>query len=825
MENNETLSVSTPAMKQWKQIKEKYPDHLILFRMGDFYEMFYDDAKEGSKILGIALTKRGTTEKVPLAGIPVKSLEMYMKKLVESNKKIVIVEQLEDPKTAKGVVKRGVFKEITPGTISFSDLLNEQENNYLAIIHYNERFFLLLADISTRDLLYFHSASFEDILVKLLLYKPKEILLDKNFNLDVFQDHKDEFYFTFLDFSEFDKVEQEITFSDDYSQQLLETFAVLYNYVKKTQLVDNVYFKSPQSLSNEKYMYLDDITIYNLDLIRNSYTNSEKGSLLEAINGCVTSFGNRLLRRIIVQPLIDIKEINKRHNLVEYLTNNVVILESIRSILKEFFDLERIVGRINNNTAKAQDLIQLKYSLNKYKELFSYLENIKVYIDFEDPKFLEELIDFLEKSINDDYTLDYIIKPGYNEELDELRNIKNSAEEYIKNIEALEKERTGIVNLKVKYNSVFGFFIEVPKGQIDKVPKNYIRKQTLVNAERYITPELKDFEIKYLSAEERIKELEEFLFKEIVDKSKTYSSLILSISDKLAYLDVLSGFATIALNYNYVRPVFQSNDIIILEGRHPVVERTTNFVSNDTYLEDKQIHIITGPNMSGKSTYLRQVAIIQLLAQIGSFVPAKYAKLCLVDAIFTRIGARDNVAYGESTFMVEMKETGNILNKATKNSLIILDEVGRGTSTYDGISLAWSIIEYILFKIQAKTLFATHYHVLTHMEELYHNVKNYHTLIEESENGIIFKRKIVEGGLDKSYGIEVAKLAKLPQYVIDRAYLLQKAFEKYDNMKDNVIRALYSVYEEDRKKITKEEKKKEDVEKNKKLDDWFKNNH
>lgn len=824
MENNETLSVSTPAMKQWKQIKEKYPDHLILFRMGDFYEMFYDDAKEGSKILGIALTKRGTTEKVPLAGIPVKSLEMYMKKLVESNKKIVIVEQLEDPKTAKGVVKRGVFKEITPGTISFSDLLNEQENNYLAIIHYNERFFLLLADISTRDLLYFHSASFEDILVKLLLYKPKEILLDKNFNLDVFQDHKDEFYFTFLDFSEFDKVEQEITFSDDYSQQFLETFSVLYNYVKKTQLVDNVYFKTPQNLSNEKYMYLDDITIYNLDLIRNSYTNSEKGSLLEAINGCVTSFGNRLLRRIIVQPLIDIKEINKRHNLVEYLTNNVVILESIRSILKEFFDLERIVGRINNNTAKAQDLIQLKYSLNKYKELFSYLENIKAYIAFEDPKFLEELINFLEGSINDDYTLDYIIKPGYNEELDELRNIKNSAEEYIKNIEALEKERTGIVNLKVKYNSVFGFFIEVPKGQIDKVPKNYIRKQTLVNAERYITPELKDFEIKYLSAEERIKELEDFLFKEIVDKSKTYSSLILSISDKLAYLDVLIGFATIALNYNYVRPVFQSNDIIILEGRHPVVERTTNFVSNDTHLEDKQIHIITGPNMSGKSTYLRQVAIIQLLAQIGSFVPAKYAKLCLVDAIFTRIGARDNVAYGESTFMVEMKETANILNKATKNSLIILDEVGRGTSTYDGISLAWSIIEYILFKIQAKTLFATHYHVLTHMEELYHNVKNYHTLIEESENGIIFKRKIVEGGLDKSYGIEVAKLAKLPQYVIDRAYLLQKAFEKYDNMKDNVIRALYSVYEEDRKKITKE-KKKEDVEKNKKLDDWFKNNH
>ncbi|MEM4500310.1 MAG: DNA mismatch repair protein MutS [Candidatus Woesearchaeota archaeon] len=812
--------MSTPAMKQWRQVKEKYPDHLVLFRMGDFYEMFYDDAKEGARILGITLTKRGTKEEVPLAGIPAKSLDLYLKKLVENNKKVVIVEQVEDPKLAKGVVKRDIFKELTPGTIAFSELLNEKENNYLGTLYMEIKdhgnrpendYYLVFGDILTGDYFIYFSTDLESVAEKIALYEIKELLIDKKYyDFAKSQNFLKDVFITAVDFNSlikevsfFEEVEKKISDIVDnilnnfkgeldvHYDNFAFAFKVFFSYIKKTQRVDSFNVKKLHSLKDSKYMYLDESTIRNLDLIKNSYTGDEKGTLYEVLNATLTPFGARLLKRIILQPLLDLKEINKRLQIVEFFVNNVVLLESVRDLLKEFFDIERIAGKINNNTAKVQDLLMLKHSLKVYRELYTYLTQLSMFFEFENPSNFESLFQLLQDSLNEDYSQDYVIKEGYCEELDELRKIKDSADDFLREFERKEKERTGIQNLRVKYNSIFGFFIEVPRGQISKVPANYIRKQTILNAERYITQELKEFENKYLSAEERIKEIEESLLDEILEKCKVYVHSILSLSEKLAFLDVFGSFAKIALNHNYTKPIFEGRDIIIIGGRHPIVERYTDFVSNDTHLFDREIIILTGPNMSGKSTYLRQVGLIQIMAQIGSFVPAKYAKLPLVDALFTRIGARDNVVYGESTFMVEMKETANILKNATQNSLIILDEVGRGTSTYDGISLAWSIVEYILFHLGSKTLFATHYHVLTQMETLYNRIKNYHTKVIEKGDEIIFERKIAEGGLDKSYGIHVAKLAGLPSEVINRAMLLQKAFEKYDNLKNNVIRSLY----------------------------------
>ncbi len=785
--------MATPAMKRWHEIKQQYPDHILLFRMGDFYETFYEDAEKTSKILGITLTKRGMKEKIPLAGIPHHALEQYLKKFVDANQKVVIVEQLENPKLVKGIVKRGVVRVITPGTVVFQELLEQESNNYIASVFYSSDYSVVLADVSTGSIIINSFNTESEIEDFFKIYEPKEILVPDFFSFKTSSDSNSAIFNATITKSssyslDYCKSIVLPLFSTKFSDNEIVALGMLLDYVKKTQNSDLSYFKEPTRIN--KAMFLDDATVSNLELLKNSYDNTSRNTLFSALKDTETAFGARLLRNFILQPLTDVSEINSRLDLVEYFVNDVVALKETKELLSQMYDIERLISKFNNHNVKPFDVVALKNSLKLYFDLYSILHSK---LDLPNPEVFNTIIELVENAIKEEPSNDFngeVIKKGYNKELDDLREIKYGVSDWLKNFEMNEKKKTGINNLRVKYNKVFGFFVEVPKGQVSKVPEKYVRKQTLVNVERFITPELKELETKYFGAEERISVLEAELFDEIVSKISPYSKIILKVSQKIAYIDVLAGFAKLALEHSYIRPEFNPKDIKLIKSRHVVVERNVDFVPNDVDLKSGHLHIITGPNMSGKSTYMRQIALIQIMAQIGSFVPAEYASLPLVDAVFSRIGARDNIASGESTFMVEMKETANILKKATSRSLIILDEIGRGTSTYDGISIAWAVCEYILNEIKAKTLFATHYHVLTHLSSMYGNVENYHTLIKETKDGIEFVRKIQTGGLDKSYGIEVARLAGLPLFVIERARMLQSGFERYDNLKDNVVKVI-----------------------------------
>ncbi len=810
----------SPMMQHYMEKKEEYKDCILFYRLGDFYEMFFDDAITASRELEITLTGRacGLEERAPMCGVPFHAAEMYIAKLISKGYKVAICEQLEDPKTAKGIVKRDVIRVVTPGTVIESNLLDEKKNNFIMSIVKKGLFFgIAVCDVSTGDFLatqITEENNFEKLLDEIARFMPAEIVTNKmmyesekeiarikdRINVCISNVEEDSFS------EEIDFLEKMYTFKNETGSGLKDNlFAIaaingLTSYLNATQKIKLDHINTIQLYKTTKYMALDVNARRNLELTDRMRDKSKKGTLLWVLDKTATSMGGRMLRRWINDPLVDVKEINERLEAVKELKENMILRGDILETLNRVYDIERLAGRISYGNANARDLISLKSSLSKLPELKTELSQTnskmlkKLYSDLDELKDVTELI---EKSIVDEPPITIkeggIIKTGYSEEIDECKRAAIEGKSWLVNIEAKEKELTGIKNLKVGYTKVFGYYIEVTKSFLKQVPTDrYIRKQTLTGAERFITEELKSIEDKVLGAEERIVTLEYDEFVKIRTKISSQIERIQKSSTVVAIVDVLNDFANIAEDYEYCMPkVDEEDEILIKEGRHPVIERMIDngsFVENDTYLNrrDDRLSIITGPNMAGKSTYMRQVALITLMAQIGCFVPASSAKIGVVDKIFTRVGASDDLSMGQSTFMVEMSEVANILKNATKNSLVILDEIGRGTSTYDGLAIAWAVAEYIADtnNIGCKTLFATHYHELTSLEEKLEGVKNYQIAVKEKGEDVIFLRKIIPGGTDESYGIHVAKLAGAPKKMLTRANEILKTLEKKVKIKE-----------------------------------------
>ena len=793
----------TPLMRQYTEIKKDYQDSILFFRLGDFYEMFYEDAKTASKELGLTLTKRNKKMDVPLAGIPYHSAASYVAKLVNKGYKVAICEQVEDPKEVKGIVKREVIRVITPGTIIDTDYLDEKNNNYLmGILIKDKSIGISYVDITTGE---FKTSKLEG---KNLLYKllgeinkifPKEILIDEkslNFLQGELQSNRilEKINITKVQtmrnpekyLLEYFEIQSLDSFGIKNNDDIISVCAMTLKYVVDLQKGNELPIRKISYVSTEKIMELNLTTQRNLDIVEN-YNRNDSGTLLGVLDYCKNSMGSRFLKKIIKNPTLNIEEIHKRQNDIEYFINEVLVREEVREKLKDIYDIERIIGKLTLETVNGRDLVALKESIKNILEIYKVLiKNNSNILDLEVDKLID-VYNLIDKVIVDEPPFSVreggIIKSNYNEELDELRNIAEHGQDYLLKIETEEREKTGIKGLKIKYNKVFGYFIEITKANIDLVPDYYIRKQTLVNAERYIVPELKEYEDKILNAKNRISTLEYYLFKEIVGDIKNYTEMLQELSNKIAYLDVISNFAYIAIKNNYVKPeIVEDGEIEILGGRHPIVEQLIpagEFVKNKVLLNDnKDFIILTGPNMSGKSTYMKQIALIIIMAHIGSYVPADYAKISLVDKIFTRIGASDDLITGQSTFMLEMSEVANILNSATDKSFIILDEIGRGTSTFDGISIASAITEYIHDKVKAKTIFATHYHELTELGERLKRAANFRIEVQEKDNKIKFLREIVQGGADKSYGIEVARLAGLPKEILTNSKKILNILEE-----------------------------------------------
>ncbi len=796
----------TPLMKQYNGIKVKYPDAILLFRVGDFYETFGEDAVKASKILGIVLTKRanGSASHIELAGFPHHSIDSYLPKLVRAGYRVAICDQLEDPKLVKGIVKRGITELVTPG-VSFNDkILNHQQNNFLASIHFNkEQAGIALCDVSTGEFLVAEgNLNYIEKLVQ--NFKPNEILFEKNKRNQLNDLISDKFYSFGLD---------DWAFTYDYGYESLikhfETVSLkgfgieglnnaisacgaILHYLNDTKHDKLKHITNVSRINEEQFVWLDKFTIRNLELYNTNHENGK--SLIDVIDKTVSPMGSRLLKRWLALPLKNLEAINERLNAVTYYVEESDNRFEIISLLKEVGDLERLISKVAALRVNPRELVQLKKSLQliaQLKEKLITTNNITLQkiADQLNPCVL--IIEALEEQLNNDAPVNVlkgdVINKGFNAELDELRNIAYSGKDYLLKIQQQEIEKTGISSLKISYNNVFGYYLEVTNLHKNKVPVDWIRKQTLTNAERYITPELKTYEEKILGAEEKITAIEVKLFENLVRSIEEYIQPIQLNAVLLAKLDVLCGFATLACDNGYNRPVLNNEFAIdIKEGRHPVIEKQLpvgiEYVSNSVFLDNDstQLIMITGPNMSGKSALLRQTALIVLLAQMGSYVPAQQANLGLVDKIFTRVGATDNISSGESTFMVEMNETASILNNLSDRSLVLLDEIGRGTSTYDGISIAWSISEYIHNqpKNRAKTLFATHYHELNEMTNLFPRIKNFNVSVKESNNKIIFLRKLQEGGSEHSFGIHVARMAGMPKIVIDRANVILKKLER-----------------------------------------------
>jgi DNA mismatch repair protein MutS len=792
-------------MKQYQGFKKQYPDKIILFRMGDFFETFGEDAKLTSKALNITLTKRDRKKNATLlAGFPHKALDQYLPKLIEAGYCVVIVDQLEDPKLAKGIVKRGVVRVVTPGTLDGNEASNIKDSYLLAIYTEKKETSIALCDISTGKFLLINNSSVKDPFKHVLAsYDPVEALLlegEEKMNVGEIpiqfmqkglknKKYAQEIIKKFYDV----KNTQSLDIQEDSVD--LVPVAMIIQYIEETQLMDPSHINKPKRVSLNKTMILDAFTINNLELVANSYTGDFANSLFSVIDKTQTPMGRRLLYSWILNPLIEKKGIDQRIQLVDKLVKNRNVLEKVIENLSEVNDIERIVGKIGLSRVNARDMKALQESLKNTLNILQVLQKeLKVVYKQVDRKLIKELIEKINSTIIENPPLSItegaIIKDGFNKELDELRSLTGDSKTWIKEFEKEEKEKTKISSLKVSFNKVFGYYIEVTKTHQDKVPDRYIRKQTLVNSERYITEQLKEKENIILNAQEKIYELEYELFNDFRNTFTAHIQDLQNLSSIVAKIDVLAGFATLANESSYVKPeIFEMGEkngsINIINGRHPIIENIFDeeFISNDTYLDlkDSNMAILTGPNMSGKSTYIRQVATIVLLAQIGCFVPAKSAQISLVDRIFTRVGASDDLSRGRSTFMVEMDEVANIINNATKYSLIVLDEVGRGTSTYDGVSIAWALSEYLISKLKARTLFATHYHELLKLAEKYpESVKNFNVLVEEDleEGSVIFLRKIVKGGTDRSYGIYVAKMAGLPNNVIKRANEILESFEQ-----------------------------------------------
>jgi DNA mismatch repair protein MutS len=823
----------TPMIEQYKEIKAKHQDAMLFFRLGDFYEMFYEDALEGSRLLQITLTSRGRSdEKIPMCGIPYHAAQNYIAKLTKFGRKVALCEQLSDP-NEPGIVKRDVVRVVTPGTTLDENILEQKNNNYLVAISFKKegttsetRFGLAVCDISTGEFKVTEIQSGKNLQTEIERICPSEAIVKPKL-LQNFQTHlkatEAKIFFFGHDFElnptdflkDFFKIQNLEAFGLNELPAATEAAALLLHYLQTTQKTDLAHIQGLQTYALSEFMPLDEATLKNLELLSTLRENKKEGSLLWVLDQTVTSMGGRKLRFMLTHPLTDLVKIQARLDSVQELFENSRILDDLREILKEVLDLERLLGRLSLGQGSARDLKGLQISLQKIPYLQSILlslqsAHLKEILGEMDA--LPDLAVLIEKSIVDEPPLAVkeggMIKEGFHAELDELKKISREGKGFIQALQQQEIKRTGINSLKVRFNQVFGYYIEISKANLNAVPQDYIRKQTLVNAERFITPELKEYEEKVLGAEEKIMALEYQIFTELREKVVSEIRRIQKLAQALANLDALCSFAKVALENGYCKPTInESKSINIQGGRHPVVEKMNfsgRFVENDTILdqEKQQILLITGPNMGGKSTYLRQVALIVLMAQIGSFVPAAHAEIGLVDRIFTRVGASDNLVRGQSTFMVEMQETAHILQNATSKSLIILDEIGRGTSTYDGMSIAWSILEFLHDYLQAKTLFATHYHELIALAEKLPHAQNYSVAVKEDEqDGVTFLYKILPGGVDRSYGIEVAKLAGLPQTVIGRAKQILSDLEEGKNLEESrkqVSREQLAIFEEDR---------------------------
>ena len=807
----------SPMMQRYLETKEEYKDCILFYRLGDFYEMFFEDAITASRELELTLTGKdcGQEERAPMCGIPHHAAEIYVSRLINKGYKVAICEQLEDPKTTKGIVKRGVIRVVTPGTLVESNMLEERKNNYIMSIYKTGIYFgISICDISTGE---FYSAEIKDnnnfpiLLDEIARYTPSELVINSMMAncLDEMNKIKERFenvYITkFNDkfFSEeLNNVNLRFNVVDNNERKIenlaekklaLSSINALVQYIEDTQKTSLDHINKITIYNLSKYMALDINARRNLEITEKMRDKSKKGTLLWVLDKTSTSMGGRLLRRWLNDPLVDVDEINRRLNAVKELKDDIILRGEVIENLKKVYDIERLAGKMAYGNANARDMVTLKNSLFKLPEVKQILKNCKSDLLkglYEKLDELQDIYQLIEKSIVEDPPMTIkdggIIKLGYDEEIDKLKTAQTEGKTWLVQLEAEEKEKTGNKNLKIGFNKVFGYFIEVTKSYLDQVPDRFIRKQTLTNAERYITEDLKNLENQILGAEEKVINLEYNAFVEIREEISKNVTRLQTTSEVISSLDVLTSFAQVAEDFNYCMPVVDSSGTIdIKNGRHPVIEKILGegiFVENDTFLDkgDNRLSIITGPNMAGKSTYMRQVALITLMAQCGSFVPAESANIGVVDKIFTRVGASDDLSMGQSTFMVEMMEVATILKEATPNSLVILDEIGRGTSTYDGLSIAWAVAEYIADKQKcgAKTLFATHYHELTELENKIEGIKNYSIAVKEKGEDIIFLRKIVRGGTDESYGIHVARLAGVPKVVTQKANEILRSLEK-----------------------------------------------
>ena len=810
-------------MKQYNAIKEKYPDAMLLFRVGDFYETFGEDAKKAAGVLGIILTKRGagSETETALAGFPHHSLNTYLPKLVKAGMRVAICDQLENPKMTKTIVKRGVTELITPGVSLNDEVLQSKSNNFLAAVHFGKRLLgVSFLDVSTGE--YLLAQGNEEYIDKLLQnFSPSEVLVQKQFKQRFKELFDDRFYTFFLDDWVFQKEYGVETLHNHFGVNSLQGFgvqempegivaagAVLY-YLSETQHNKLQHIQNISRIAEDKYVWMDRFTVRNLELYNSTSHNAV--TLLNVIDKTISPMGGRLLKRWLALPLKSVEKIHYRHELVKYCIENDDFLETIQYQLQQISDIERLISKVATGKVSPRETVLLKNSLQailpiKEKALDSKNKSINALgnniLDCSEVILKIETILFNDAPVN--INKGGAIARGVSKELDDLRAISNSGKEYLDIMLARESERTAIPSLKIAFNNVFGYYIEVRNTHKDKVPEEWIRKQTLVNAERYITEELKEYETKILGAEEKIQELEQRLFAELIQHIIQFVQPVQQNAQTVAQIDCLLSFAILAISNNYVRPVIdESTEIEIKNGRHPVIEKQLpigeEYIANDLVLNrnQQQIIMITGPNMSGKSAILRQTALIVLLAQMGSYVPAQNARIGVVDKIFTRVGASDNISMGESTFMVEMNETASILNNISERSLVLLDEIGRGTSTYDGISIAWAIAEYLHeHPSKAKTLFATHYHELNEMTTSFERIKNFNVSVKELKDTIIFLRKLVAGGSNHSFGIHVAKLAGMPNQVIHRASKILKQLEKKQTGED-VKETLKGVQQDD----------------------------
>lgn len=810
------LNQVSPMMREYIETKNQYPDCLLFYRIGDFYEMFFEDAETVSKELELTLTGKscGISERAPMCGVPFHAVDVYIAKLVEKGYRVAVCEQIEDPRFAKGLVKRAITKIVTPGTMTSLETLDENKNNYLFCVYYDDKVTgIAVCDVSTGDFYETQVSGRQKILDEIMKYAPSEIICNEAFlssgvdlddlrvRLGIALNSLDVHYFSEatcvkLLLSHF-KVSSLVALGiDDMRFGNLAAGALL-QYLYETQKNDLSNITKIDAYVSGRYMLLDTATRRNLELTGTLRENRVKGSLLWVLDRTKTAMGARLLRQYLEQPLIDAKEIERRQDALQTLLDNSVDRDEIREYLQPIYDMERLMTKISFGSANPRDVVSFRESLKMIspirKVLAPYAGGDSELSDIEkDLGNFDELVDLLSRAIDDDPPMAMkeggIIKAGYNEDVDRYRKAKTDGRQWLADLEEKTRQETGIKNLKIKFNNVFGYFFEVTNSFKDLVPKEFERKQTLVGSERYTTPALKDLENTILGAQDKLNDLEYELFVEVKKKIAERIEEIQTAAKAVAHLDVFCSLSLVSERNRYVRPTLNDKGLIKIKGgRHPVVEAMMDgeFISNDTLLDNRKnsIAIITGPNMAGKSTYMRQVALIVLMNQIGCFVPATEADLCVVDRIFTRVGASDDLGSGQSTFMVEMNEVANILRNATSQSLIILDEIGRGTSTYDGLSIAWAVVEYISNKkfLGSKTLFATHYHELTELEGKMNNVTNYCVAVKEKGDDIIFLRKIVRGGADKSYGIQVARLAGLPDIVIDRAK------EICDQLSDNDI--------------------------------------